>query len=63
MATASKVSAGTLEELVEKLEGVDPVGALATIREYNQAVQDARAFLQTKLDDLDGELYEPEEPR
>ena len=30
---------------------------------YNQAVQDARAFLQTKLDDLDGELYEPEEPR
>lgn len=30
---------------------------------YNQAVQDVRAFLQTKLDDLDGELYEPEEPR
>jgi len=29
---------------------------------YNQAVQDVRSFLQTKLDDLDGELYEPEEP-
>lgn len=29
---------------------------------YNQAIQDARGFLQTKLDDLDGEFYEPEEP-
>lgn len=29
---------------------------------YNQAIQDARAFLQAKLDDLDGEFYEPEEP-
>ena len=28
---------------------------------YNQAIQDARGFLQTKLDDLDGEFYEPEE--
>jgi uncharacterized protein (DUF2164 family) len=27
---------------------------------YNQAVQDARAFFQQKLDDLDGEVYEPE---
>lgn len=24
---------------------------------YNQAVQDARAFMQAKLDDLDGEIY------
>lgn len=24
---------------------------------YNQAVQDTRAHLQTKLDDLDGEVY------
>lgn len=24
---------------------------------YNQAVQDVRAHLQTKLDDLDGEIY------
>jgi uncharacterized protein (DUF2164 family) len=30
---------------------------------YNQAIQDARTFLQEKLDDLDGEFYEPEEPR
>jgi uncharacterized protein (DUF2164 family) len=29
---------------------------------YNQAVQDARAYIQLKLDDLDGEVYEPEEP-
>jgi uncharacterized protein (DUF2164 family) len=28
---------------------------------YNQAIQDARAHLQTRLDDLDGELYEPDE--
>jgi uncharacterized protein (DUF2164 family) len=27
---------------------------------YNQAVQDARAFVLTKLDDLDGEVHEPE---
>lgn len=27
---------------------------------YNQAIQDARAFFQAKLDDLDGECYEPE---
>jgi len=27
---------------------------------YNQAIQDARAFLQQKLDDLEGEFYEPE---
>jgi uncharacterized protein (DUF2164 family) len=28
---------------------------------YNQAVQDARAYIHLKLDDLDGEVYEPEE--
>jgi uncharacterized protein (DUF2164 family) len=28
---------------------------------YNQAIQDARAHIQLKLDDLDGEVYEPEE--
>jgi len=27
---------------------------------YNQAIQDARAALQTKLEDLEGEFYEPE---
>ena len=29
---------------------------------YNQAIQDARGFFQERLDDLDGEFYEPEEP-
>ncbi|MDJ0853236.1 MAG: DUF2164 domain-containing protein [Myxococcota bacterium] len=29
---------------------------------YNQAIRDARAFVQDKLDDLDGEFHEPEEP-
>lgn len=28
---------------------------------YNQAIRDARAFLQSKLDELDGEFYEPED--
>ena len=28
---------------------------------YNQAVQDARAYMQRKLDDLDGEVYFPVE--
>ncbi len=27
---------------------------------YNQAVQDARKFLQERLDDLEGDLYTPE---
>jgi uncharacterized protein (DUF2164 family) len=27
---------------------------------YNQAVQDARRFMQDRLEDLDGEVYEPE---
>ena len=27
---------------------------------YNQAVQDARGFMLRKLDDLDGEVHEPE---
>ena len=29
---------------------------------YNQAVKDAAAFMQDKLIDLEGELYEPEDP-
>jgi uncharacterized protein (DUF2164 family) len=28
---------------------------------YNQAIQDARTFVQSKLDDLEGEFYEPED--
>jgi len=31
-------------------------------RVYNQAIQDARAFVQLKLEDLEGELFEPEDP-
>lgn len=30
---------------------------------YNQAIQDARGFLLEKLDDLEGEFYEPDEPQ
>ena len=30
---------------------------------YNQAVQDARKFMQERLDDLDGEVYAPEMKR
>ena len=29
---------------------------------YNKAIRDARAFVHSKLDDLEGEFYEPEEP-
>ena len=29
---------------------------------YNQAIQDARGFLQDKLHDLEAEFYEPDEP-
>ena len=29
---------------------------------YNPAIQDARVHVQLKLDDLDGEVYEPEAP-
>jgi uncharacterized protein (DUF2164 family) len=28
---------------------------------YNQAVQDARKYMQQKLDDLDAEIHEPDE--
>lgn len=28
---------------------------------YNQAIQDARGFVQEKLSDLEGEFYEPED--
>jgi tricarballylate dehydrogenase len=35
----TKVSANTLEELSEKLEGVDPKGFLAEMKAYNAAVQ------------------------
>ena len=40
----TKVRADTLEELVRKLDDVDPVQCLATIREYNRAVKTDVAF-------------------
>ena len=40
----TRVSADTLEALVEKLDGVDADAALATIREYNGAVRQDVAF-------------------
>jgi tricarballylate dehydrogenase len=40
----TKVSADTLEELAEKLEGVDKEGFLRTVREYNAAVRQDIAF-------------------
>ena len=30
---------------------------------YNQAIQDARKFFEEKLEDLEGEFYEPEDER
>lgn len=30
---------------------------------YNQAIQDARAFFLDKLEDLEGEVYESDEPQ
>jgi uncharacterized protein (DUF2164 family) len=30
---------------------------------YNQGVRDAAAFVQGKLADLEGEVYEPDDPR
>ena len=41
---ATRVSANTLEELAEKLEGVNPAGFLKTVHEYNAAVKREVAF-------------------
>lgn len=46
----TKVSADTLEELVRKLDDVDPVAALAEIGAYNAAVDRATAFNPTIKD-------------
>ena len=46
----TKVSADTLEELVTKLEGVNPQRALRTLRDYNAAVQTDVAFNPAVLD-------------
>jgi len=47
---ASYVQADTLEELIQKLEGVDAQKALATLREYNEAVDAETSFDPTILD-------------
>ncbi|MEM9355119.1 MAG: FAD-dependent tricarballylate dehydrogenase TcuA [Pseudomonadota bacterium] len=44
------VEAATIEELVEKLDGVDKGPALNTIREFNAAVDDTVTFDPTELD-------------
>lgn len=55
-----------LEQFDEELSGFRAEQvldfALATLgpQVYNQAVQDARKFMQERLDDLEGEVYEPE---
>ena len=46
----TKVKANTLEELAEKLEGVDPAGFLQTIKEYNSAVNKEIPFNPTIKD-------------
>ena len=46
----TKVSANTLEELAEKMEGVDPQGFLKTVREYNAAVKKDVPFDHTVKD-------------
>ncbi len=47
----SDFQAGRLLDLMVRLLGA-PV--------YNQAIQDARRFVHDKLEDLEGEFYEPE---
>jgi tricarballylate dehydrogenase len=46
----TKVSANSLEELVTKLEGVNPQRALESLRDYNAAVQTHVPFNPTVLD-------------
>lgn len=40
----TKVTADSIEELAEKLEGVDPEGFIATVKAYNEAVQTEISF-------------------
>jgi len=53
-----------LEEFDEEISGfraeqiLDFFLAALGPQVYNQAVQDARGFMQRKLEDLDGEVYE-----
>jgi len=47
---ASSVEASTLDQLVERLDGIEPVTALRTLIEYNQAVDAAVQFDPTVKD-------------
>ena len=47
---ASSVEAGTLEELVHLLDGVDGASALKTMQEFNEAVDETLAFDPSSLD-------------
>tara|TARA_R100000005_G_scaffold89631_1_gene60349 strand:- start:57699 stop:59195 length:1497 start_codon:yes stop_codon:yes gene_type:complete len=47
---ASRIEAGSLEELAEKLEGINTLGFLEEIRRYNAAVDTRVAFDPTVLD-------------
>jgi tricarballylate dehydrogenase len=40
----TKVTGQTLEELVSKMDGVDPQGFLATVKAFNEAVDDTKTF-------------------
>jgi len=55
----TKVSANTLEELVQKLEGVNPEGFLKTVNDYNAAVRKDIAFDHTIKDGKCTEGVEP----
>jgi tricarballylate dehydrogenase len=54
----TKFSANTLEELAQKMEGVDPKGFLKTVNEYNAAVKDVK-FEHTIKDGKGTEGIEP----
>jgi tricarballylate dehydrogenase len=55
----TKVSANTLEELAQKLEGVDPKAFLETVQAYNDAVRKDIAFDHTIKDGKCTEGIEP----
>src|SRR5262249_18550945 len=50
MKQMTKVTAGTLEELAQKLEGVDPQAFLASVRAFNDAVMTEVPFEHTIKD-------------
>jgi tricarballylate dehydrogenase len=59
MKQMTKVTANTLEELAQKLEGVNPEGFLKTVREYNAAVKKDVKFDSTIKDGKGTEGIEP----